>query len=582
MANYYSDEKNVQILLALLKKHNIKKVIASPGTTNMALVASMQFDSFFEVYSSVDERSAAYLACGLATESGEPVIISCTGATASRNYLPGLTEAFYRKLPILSITSTQPISKVGHHIAQVIDREILPKDCVKSSFLLPNVNNSDDEWECEIKVNTAILDLYKNGGGPVHINLTTSYKAFKTEKLPKVKKINRYLPYDKFPEFPEGKVCVFLGAHKPMSDTLIKNIETFCENNNGIVICDHTSNYKGKYKVNYSMVLGQRTRPLGISKPEVLIHIGEVSGDYFSITLDFNQVWRVSEDGIIRDTFRKLTNVFETTEEYFFNYYTHNHNNSKNNDKYYNECLHHIESIKLKIPELPFSNIWMASQISSLLPNNSTIHFAILNSLRAWNFFELPESVSSMSNVGGFGIDGCVSTLIGASFLNKDKLFYGVVGDLAFFYDMNVLGNRHVGNNIRLLLVNNGSGVEFRQYRHHAYNNLGKDAEKYVAAAGHYGNKSNKLVKTYAESLGFEYLTASNKVEFINESKRFLDDTVTDRPMLFEVFTNNEEESEALETITNLEVNAKGNAVKFATQILGNKRVNALKKVIKK
>ena len=101
MSKYYSDEKNVQILIALLKAHGINNVIASPGTTNSALVASLQTDDYFNMRSAVDERSAAYMACGLANELGVPVVISCTGATASRNYLPGLTEAYYRKLPCL-------------------------------------------------------------------------------------------------------------------------------------------------------------------------------------------------------------------------------------------------------------------------------------------------------------------------------------------------------------------------------------------------------------------------------------------------------------------------------------------------
>ncbi len=77
-------------------------MIASPGTVNVPFVASIQQDDFFEVYSCVDERSAAYMACGLASESGEPVVITCTGATASRNYLPALTEAFYPQVCLLS------------------------------------------------------------------------------------------------------------------------------------------------------------------------------------------------------------------------------------------------------------------------------------------------------------------------------------------------------------------------------------------------------------------------------------------------------------------------------------------------
>ena len=55
MAKYYTDEKCVLVVLALLKEHGIRKVIASPGTTNMTLVASMQSDPYFEMYSSVSK-----------------------------------------------------------------------------------------------------------------------------------------------------------------------------------------------------------------------------------------------------------------------------------------------------------------------------------------------------------------------------------------------------------------------------------------------------------------------------------------------------------------------------------------------
>lgn len=99
-----ASSRNVQIVLYLLKRYGIRKVIASPGTQNMELVVSMQRDSFFEMYSAADERSAAYMACGLSAESNEPVVLSCTGATASRNYLPGLTEAYYRHLKIIATT----------------------------------------------------------------------------------------------------------------------------------------------------------------------------------------------------------------------------------------------------------------------------------------------------------------------------------------------------------------------------------------------------------------------------------------------------------------------------------------------
>lgn len=66
MDKFYTAEKNIQALISLMKAHGVKKVVVSPGATNVTLVGSLQADSYFTLYSSVDERSAAYIACGLA------------------------------------------------------------------------------------------------------------------------------------------------------------------------------------------------------------------------------------------------------------------------------------------------------------------------------------------------------------------------------------------------------------------------------------------------------------------------------------------------------------------------------------
>ena len=171
---FYSSEINIQVVIALLKANGIRKIVVSPGATNFSLVGSMQGDPFFEIYSSVDERSAAYIACGLAAESGEPVVLSCTGSTASRNYLPGLTEAYYRKLPILAITSHQGTDRIGQLIYQNVDRRNPPHDAVKLSVELPVVKDERDKAFVIMETNKAILELRRNGGGPVHINLFTT------------------------------------------------------------------------------------------------------------------------------------------------------------------------------------------------------------------------------------------------------------------------------------------------------------------------------------------------------------------------------------------------------------------------
>lgn len=586
----YANEKGVLYLVALLKEHNIKKVITSPGTTNLAFVASLQCDPYFEMYSCVDERSAAYMAVGMAAESGEPVVITCTGATASRNYMSALTEAYYRKLPILAVTGTQNTDRIGQLDAQIIDRSQTPKDIVTLSVDIPRVHDTIDEFFCQLKINNALCQLKRRGNGPVHINLFTSYnRDFSITELPKVRKIER-LSYDTInamPEMPEGRIGIFVGSHNDMSKELTTAIERFCASRNAVVFCDHSSGYYGSHKVNFSLVAYQKDAKYEECNLDLCIHIGEVSGEYACIeNLKKMCVWRVSPDGEIRDTFHSLRYVFEMTEEDFFNFYTLENVEPRNS--YWSECKKIYDRVYSNIGDLPFSNIWAASQLAPKLPSGSALHLGILNSTRSWNLFELPAGVSSYSNVGGFGIDGGVSSLIGASLVNKDKIYFGVVGDLAFFYDMNSLGNRHIGNNIRLLIVNNGKGTEFRNF-YHTGSLFGESADKYIAAGGHYGNKSDKLVKHFAEDLGFEYISASTKAEFESRIDHFVSSKIGSKPIVFEIFTNNQDESDALlstwsieKTSTNLTSKVKSNIAQTARKILGKKGLAIIKILLSK
>ena len=216
------------------------------------------------------------------------------------------------------------------------------------------------------------------------------------------------------------------------------------------------------------------------------------------------------------------------------------------------------------------------------LPANSSLYLGILNSLRAWNFCPLRKDIIGFSNTGGFGIDGLMSSLLGSALADKNRLFYEVIGDLAFFYDMNVLGNRYFPCNIRILLINNGKGTEVRNYTNFA-SKFGDEADKYIAAGRHYGNKSSVLVKHYAEDLGFTYLSASTKEGYLKSLDTFCNPTIGDKPILLEVFTNNEDEDAALNMMRNLKQQKGKQAVKEMTKnILGDKGVAAVKHLLKK
>ena len=560
MPLYYVNERSVLTLVSLLKEYGIKRIIASPGTTNLSFVASLQCDPFFEMYSCVDERSAAYMACGMAAETGEPVVITCTGATASRNYVSALTEAYYRKLPILAITGTQNVHKVGQLLSQLIDRSQIQKDVARISVDIPEIRSEEDMHDVTVLLNKALNELTRDGGGPVHINLRTLYsRDFSVTELPKVRTIKRltYKDVDAFPQMPEGRVAVFVGSHHTFTQEQTVAIDGFCASRNAVVFCDHTSGYYGKYKVNFSLVAVQKHYSCPLLDLDLCIHIGEITAEYGSISRlsRSKEVWRISPDGEIRDQFKALRYVFAMEESDFFKYYTDSE--VTHQDSYLKACKQDYDSVIEVLPELPFSNVWIASVLAKEIPEGSSLHLGILNSTRTWNMFILPSSVTSFANVGGFGIDGGVSSLIGASLTDSKKLFFGVVGDLAFFYDMNVLGNRHIGNNIRLLIVNNGKGTEFRNF-YHTGSLFGEDADKYIAAGGHFGNKSVNLVKDYANDLGFKYISAKNKNEFLSVFGQFISPEIGNSSIVFEVFTTNEDESKAIEMMWNLKKDSKG------------------------
>lgn len=576
MENHYTNARNVQIVIALMKAHGVKKVVASPGATDMAIVASLQQDPYFEMYSSIDERSAAYMACGMAAESGEPVAITCTGATSSRNYMPGLTEAYYRQLPILAITCSRSNANIGHYVDQVTDRTQLPSDVVMESVQAQSIHCPEDEWDVMVNVNKAMIGLTRNGGGPTHINLVTASSSnFAVKEIAPVRKISLYLKEDKFPEVPQGKVGIFVGAHEKWSDELTAAVDNFCEVYNAMVICDPTSNYKGKYRILMPLLCEQAKEEVGGEQLDLMIQIGFVSSMLFKKA---KVMWRVAKDGVVRDTFRKTNSIFQMSELDFFTKIVKG--KDKRENTVYPEYKERYESLLHSLPELPFSNIWVAQQLSGQLPENSVLHLGIRNSLRSWGYFDIPNSVLSYCNTGGFGIDGGISSLIGASMVNQQSLFYGVFGDLLFFYDMNSLGNRDIKPNLRIIVINNGLGQEFKNVSFPGSLLLGEDIDKFTAAKGHFACQSKTLVKDYAENLGFEYLTASNKEEFAKVYKRFITKEVTERPILFEIFTNTKDETEAHHLTTSIELKSK--VIRKVHDTLMKPELLAVKNIAKK
>ncbi len=508
----YTIMENARIVVDLLKKHNIRHIVVSPGGSNIPIVQAVQQDDFFTCYSVVDERSAMYFAIGLYLKTGEIVATSCTTANATRNYIPGLTEAFYKHVPILALTMSKHPMYLSQEYMQCPIQTSLPVDCVKKSYSIPRIKDEYDRAMSIRMVNEAILELTHHGMGPVQLNIeeldSETWVFDNNLSLPDVRMIRRYDSVVEDYDFRNKRIMLLIGENMPCSEKTKRAIEEFCEGHDVFIYTNHLSNYHGKYSINANLLVGGMSQEIFDSelKPDILITFGGITGDYhiyrhlFSLNKHISEHWRIAEDGDIVDTYNQLTRVYQMSVEEFFKSWD---NSKKDKHSYYTKWYQLEKKINRDI-DLPFSNTYLAQQLSSRIPANSYMNYAILNSLRSWLFFNIDDSIKCFSNVASFGIDGCMSTFLGVSIVTEELCFL-IIGDLSFFYDMNSIGIRHIKNNVRILIVNNNGGVEFKlgnlQFK--------TDVGSFIAADDHFKN-----AKGWAETQGFKYISIKNKNEF--------------------------------------------------------------------
>ena len=573
----YTTQENVRIVISLLKEYNIHHIVLNPGGTNIPIVQAVQDDSYFHCYCFPDERSARYFAIGIYLQTGELVAVSCTSAQATRNYIPGLTEAFYKHAPILAITTSKLERFQYQDYMQAPDQMSLPVDSVKRSFDLPPVTDDNTRMQCINSAREAMLELTHRNPGPIQLNIRivdVQQGQFEQVELPVIRTIKRYMAWDEWSDVDLGgkRVLVIIGEHRPFTQRQKDALDNFCTGYNVVVYVNHLSNYHGIYSIHGNLLVS--CGGLKHLNPDIIITIGGQTGDYSiynALNLAKNpEHWRVCEDGNVVNTYNRLNKIFECHAFYFFNRMK---KDMQVDHSYYEEWKNMNSTMNYNV-EVPFSNLYVAQQLYKDIPQNSIMNFAILNSLRSWSYFPLNTSIQGYANVAAFGIDGCNSMLIGES-MNTNEFCFIVTGDLAFFYDMNALGIRHIKNNVRILLVNNNGGAEFKIMTRNWTDNVNVD--NFISANGHNGN-----AKGWAENCGFKYISAKNKEEFSNVKNEFINENF--RPILFEVFTEEVDEVVAMsEFIGKNKIVKSGDKIKaVVSSIVGNEGLKVIKKIVRR
>lgn len=535
----YTELKSYQQIIALLKKYNIKNLVLSAGSRNVPFVHSVEKDDFFNCYSVVDERSAGYFAIGLAQESHEPVVLSCTASTASCNYYPAIAEAFYQNVPLIVLTSDRNPVMLGQREDQMIDQVGMFDRHVKKSVNLPIINDEEDEYYCERLLNEALLEMNHHTKGPVHINIPMkSYNnSFNVKTLPDIKKIERLEPedtkedwYNKINLLKNYKSIMVICGQNDFTSTKLKDeLTEFFKNYNSVIIKDHMSNIDIENAINPTIAFDNKyitSKKMKELLPDLIISFG---GQVFSglkpeLRKFYKEIehWSIQPDGKIVDLFKSLSVIFECMPERFFELANECANSKKNNMEYYNKICDYVKNIKY--PEFEYSHVFAIKNVVERIKPNSILHLSVNDSIRISNFFDIEKNVNVSANIGTYGIDGPISTFIGHS-VSSNKSAFLITGDLAFFYDMNAIRLNSIKKNMHILLINNHGGSEFY------YNGTWIDKYSDLHTTARHETKAEGWVK----SNKFKYLKATNKEEFNKNIEEFMMDG--EEPVLFEVIT---------------------------------------------
>lgn len=105
----FSNIENVNILTCVLKRHGVRRVVVCPGSRNAPLVHNLNEIDGITCYPVTDERSAGFVALGMASGDPspcpDPVAVCVTSGSALLNLYPAVAEAYYQKLPVVFISA---------------------------------------------------------------------------------------------------------------------------------------------------------------------------------------------------------------------------------------------------------------------------------------------------------------------------------------------------------------------------------------------------------------------------------------------------------------------------------------------
>ncbi|NJK34888.1 MAG: 2-succinyl-5-enolpyruvyl-6-hydroxy-3-cyclohexene-1-carboxylic-acid synthase [Oscillatoriales cyanobacterium SM2_2_1] len=494
----YSNRNTVWASVALeaLYGSGVRLLCLSPGSrsTPLAIAAAelRQLHSDFRILVHLDERSGGFFALGAAKRQRQPIALLCTSGTAAANYFPAVVEAYYSQVPLVILTADRPPALRDCGSGQTIDQLHLYGTYVRWFFEvgtpevgLPNLRSL--RANCQRAVATA-------GGhgdvpaGPVHLNFPFAEPLTPTvdPNLPVIPELpqclprthqtgKRTLPTEAIATLakliaasPRGAIVVGVYDAPPEFAQAVRKLSQRCRYP---LLADALGLDRIGAIAHFDSFL-RSSRFAESYAPQLIIRFGAmpISKFYGQWTEQHHRCQKIvvgspNLDPIHGNT--QFLNVDATSFCEQLSDYLENFLELPWQNQHWRLGFTHAETITLKTiqsflasqTELFEGKVF--AELGDWLPDRTMIYVSNSMPIRDLDtFFHSYESHRVLCNRGANGIDGTLSSALGAAWQSELPLVL-VCGDLAFFHDLSSL---HTGKNYNIkltiiLLNNNGGGI---------------------------------------------------------------------------------------------------------------------------
>jgi 2-succinyl-5-enolpyruvyl-6-hydroxy-3-cyclohexene-1-carboxylate synthase len=470
------------VLVDELARRGVRHAVIAPGSRSTPVALAFLEHPKVTVHVRIDERSAAYLALGIAKATGSVVPVLCTSGTAT-TYLHGaVMEADLARVPLLALTADRPPELHGIGANQTVEQSGLYGNAVRWAYDLPAPENHPDAVDAwRETVRTAVercLGLQGAPTGPVHLNLALREPLVPIDDgtgfdhelgLDRVRRLTTAKPpADTSPDVLAGALAGVRNAVVVVGDT-VKDYEPivwWCEQVGWPLIAEpHSNARRGGSALRAADAVLRDPAFVAEHRPDLVVVVGRIGisrqvQDWLHDTPHIV----VSPDGGHWDVTRSARFVLSCSPFAFERLDTASH---QADGGWHSAWTEASKGASLAIDALLDSTKVLteprvARDVARLLAPGAVLVVSSSMPIRDLDLVMEPrDDITVYANRGVSGIDGFVSTAQGIAIGNDGDPTVALCGDLSLLHDSNgfIVGSAEQPDLTYVVINNDGGGI---------------------------------------------------------------------------------------------------------------------------